>query len=427
MKGIKEGRLLFEPSEVSELEDCGLLHKLPDLKPKTLSDPPKSQFCFTHLTVQEFFAAKNLVNTMTDEGIERFVCKHINDGTWQVVLQFVAGLPKSSLSSNIFIKLLPKSTEEGRNVLSSEQETLTFWPATKEDKDVAVQVCKCLYEINDEQQPVLQKKIEKIKFNAAEFPSCSLAPIDLVAVLHFLENTEEVLHIRLSDNKIGDLGAKEVKNFIVNRERKLKGLHLSGNNFTDNAAKDFAAALMHSNCKLESLDLSENNFTDNAAKDFAAALKHSNCKLQSLDLKFNKFTDYAAKDLAAALKHRNCKLESLDLAGYNLSDNAVKDLAAALKHTNCKLESLDLRFHKLTDNAAKDLAAALKHSNCKLKRLLLGYNNFTDNAAKDLGEALEHSNCKLKLLYIYGNNFTKKGRWYLTDTGNQSNCQVCFH
>ncbi|XP_067023198.1 NLR family CARD domain-containing protein 3-like [Acropora muricata] len=426
-KGIKEGRLLFESSEVSELEDCGLLHKLPDLKPKTLSDPPKSQFCFTHLTVQEFFAAKHLVNTMTDEGIERFVCKHINDGTWQVVLQFVAGLPKSSLSSNIFIKLLPKSTEEGRNFLSSEQETLTFWPATKEDKDVAVQVCKCLYEINDEQQPVLQNKIEKIKFNAVEFPSCSLAPIDLVAVLHFLEKNEEVLHIRLSDNKIGDLGAKEVKKFIVNRERKLRGLHLSGNNFTDNAAKDFAAALMHNNCKLESLDLSENNFTDNAAKDFAAALKHSNCKLESLALKFNKFTDYAAKDLAAALKHSNCKLESLDLAGYNFSDNAAKDLAAALKHTNCKLESLDLRFHKLTDNAAKDLAAALKHSNCKLKRLLLGYNNFTDNAAKDLGEALEHSNCKLKLLYIYGNNFTKKGRWYLTDTGNQSNCQVCFY
>ena len=33
-KGIEEGRLLFESSEVSGLEDCGLLHKLPDQKPK---------------------------------------------------------------------------------------------------------------------------------------------------------------------------------------------------------------------------------------------------------------------------------------------------------------------------------------------------------------------------------------------------------
>ena len=144
-KGIQEGRLLFESSEVSGLEDCGLLHKLPDLKPKW-NDPLKSQFCFIHLTVQEFFAAKHLVNTKTKEEIERFVCDHIKHGTWQVVLQFVAGLLNSL--SDIFIKLLPKPIEGE-------------WPATQEDKDLAVQVCKCLYEINDEQQPVFQNKIEK--------------------------------------------------------------------------------------------------------------------------------------------------------------------------------------------------------------------------------------------------------------------------
>ena len=73
-KGIKEARLLFESSEVSGLEECGLLHKLPDVQSKrSLNEPPKSQFCFTHLTVQEFFAAKHLVDTKTDEGIEEFV------------------------------------------------------------------------------------------------------------------------------------------------------------------------------------------------------------------------------------------------------------------------------------------------------------------------------------------------------------------
>ncbi|XP_015756904.1 PREDICTED: NACHT, LRR and PYD domains-containing protein 3-like [Acropora digitifera] len=72
-KGIKEARLLFESSEVIGLEECGLLHKLPDVQSKrSLNEPPKSQFCFTHLTVQEFFAAKHLVDTETDEGIEEF-------------------------------------------------------------------------------------------------------------------------------------------------------------------------------------------------------------------------------------------------------------------------------------------------------------------------------------------------------------------
>ena len=365
LKGIAEGRLLFESSEVSGLEDCGLLHKLPDLKPKAWNYPLKSQFCFLHLTVQEFFAAKHLVNTKTKEEIERFVCDHINHGTWQVVLQFVAGLLNSS--SDIFIKLLPKPSKGN-------------WPATRGDNDLAVQVCKCLYEINDEQQPVLQNKIEKIKLNTVNFSYCSLAPIDVAAVLYFLSNAEEVLNFDLAYNQLGDLGANEVKKFIVNRERKVKKLSLNKTNLTDNAAKDFAAALEHSNCTLETLDLSLNNFTDNAAKDFASALKHSNCKLEALDLCKNNFTDNAAKDFAAALKHSNCKLETLWLRN-NFTDNAAKDFAAALTHSNCKLKTLNLS-NNFTDNAAKDFAAALEHSNCKLEKLDLSDNNFTDNAAR---------------------------------------------
>ena len=392
-KGMKEERPPFESSEVSGLEDCGLLHQLPDQKPAAFGDPPKSQFCFTHLTVQEFFAAKHLVDTETDEGIERFVCEHIKDGTWQVVLQFVAGLLKSSTDN--FIKVLPKSTEKRKNYLSSKREELTYWPVTKEDKDLAVQVCNCLYEINDEQQPLLQNKIREIKFNAVELSKCSLAPIDVAAVLHFLENAEEVLYIDLYDNRLGDLGANEVKKFIVHRGRKLQSLDLSYNDFTDSAAKDFAAALTHGNCKLQSLLLSANKFTKNAAKDFAAALQHSNCKLKSLYLGHNQFTDEAAKDFAAALKHDNCELELLELSANKFNDNAAKDFAAALKHINCELKSLNLRYNHFIDIAAKDFAAALKHSNCKLESLDLTYNKFTE-----------------------------KGRKYLTDAGKQTNCEV---
>ena len=313
-KGIEEGRLLFESSDVSGLKDCGLLHKLPDLKPKAFGDPPKSQFCFTHLTVQEFFAAKHLVDTESNEGIERFVCKHINDGTWQVVLQFVAGLLKSS-QSDIFIKLLPELTQKRTQGMSSKREELIFWPETKQGlalqetkQELALQVCKCMYEINDEQQPILQNKIEKIKFNAVDFRVCSLAPIDVAAVLHFLENAEEVLYIDLSFNSLGDLGANEVKKFIINREHKLKWLDLRSNGLTDNAAKDLGEALKHSNCKLEALSLGSNKLTDNAAKDLGEALKHSNCKLKSLYLDGNNFTKAGRKYFTDAGKQSNCQV-----------------------------------------------------------------------------------------------------------------------
>ena len=424
-KGIKEGRLLFESSEVSGFEDCGLLHKLPNIQPKRpLIDPPKSQFCFTHLTVQEFFAAKYLVDIecKTKGEIERFVRKHISDGTWQVVLQFVAGLLKGS-SSDIFITILPKSTKS-KNRIPSEGKTLTYWPATEKDKYLAVQVCKCLYEITDEQLLVLQNKIEEIKFNAVEFSYFSLAPSDVAALLQFLENAEEVLDIHLGKNDLRDLGANEVKKFIVNRERKLKCLNLSVNKLTDNAAKDLGEALKQSNCKLESLNLSVNNLTDNAAKDLGEALKHSNCKLESLYLRDNNLTGNAAKNFGEALKHSNCKLESLDLRDNNLTDNAAKDLGEALKHSNCKLESLKLSGTKLTDNGAKDLGEALKHSNCKLQSLHLSHNNLTDNAAKDLGEALKHSNCKLKSLDLSDNNLTDNAAKDLGEALKHSNCKL---
>ena len=357
-KGIEEGRLLFESREVSDLEDCGLLHKLPDLKSKALSDPPKSQFCFTHLTVQEFFAAKHLVDTKTDEEIARFVSNYINDGTWQVVLQFGAGLLRSSLSSDIFIKLLPESTER--------KETLTSWPARKGDKYLAVQVCKCLYEINDEQQqPVLQNKIEKIEFDAVKLNNCSLAPIDVAAVLHFLENAKEVLSIDLYYNELGDLGANEVKKFIVNRDRKVESLALGGNNLTDQAAKGFAAALKHSNCKLKRLDLSENVLTDDAAKDFGEALTNSNCKLETLHLSGpdNHFTDKAAKDFASALKDSNYKLKNLSLSAEDLTDNTAEHFAEALEDSNCKLESLNL-LGNFTNEGSQRFAEAGKRRNC---------------------------------------------------------------
>ena len=93
-KGIKEGRLTFESDEVANLEDCGLLHRLPDLKPgaKRPLEKPKAQYCFQHLTIQEFFAAKHVTDNMGEAELREFVSSHITDGAWQVVLQFVAGL-----------------------------------------------------------------------------------------------------------------------------------------------------------------------------------------------------------------------------------------------------------------------------------------------------------------------------------------------
>ena len=317
-EGIKQGRLLFGSREVSGLENCGLLHRLPDAKSWRLSEAPKAQYCFTHLTLQEFFAAKNVVESLSKRKLKRFVSKHINDGAWQVVLQFVAGLlepdPETkSSSSDIFIKLLPTSTEKiserelmMNDYLLPETKTLTCWPARK-DKELALNLCKCLYEIDDEQQQaVLQNKIEQIGFNAVDFSFCSVAPVDFAAVSHFLENASGILGMNLYRNDLGSLGAKEVQKFLVNTGCQLNRLNLWGNELTDEAAEHLSAALKHTNCKLNSLNLEHNKLTDEGAAHLSAALKHSNCKLNSLDLSFNNITDKPA--FTKAVEHINCKV-----------------------------------------------------------------------------------------------------------------------
>ena len=337
-KGIEEGGLIFESSEVSGLEDCGMFHKLPDKQPPPLSDEePKPQFCFIHLTVQEFFAAKHLVDTKENKEIEGFVCDHIRDGPWQMVLQFVAGLLKGS-SSDIFIKLLPKWTKEKKIGFVSETKTLALWPATREDQTLAVQVCKCLYEINDKQQKeLLQNKIGESTFNAIDFSLCSLASTDLAAILQFLENAEEILYINLTGNGLGDLDANEVKKLFVNWQCKLRLLQLSVNLFTDKVAEDFAEVLTHSSGELQLFRLNANKLTDKGAEDLVGALKHSNCKLKELGLGGNDLTDKGAKDLAAALRHSNCKLKQLLVSGNNFTEEGRRYLIDAGKDSNCSV------------------------------------------------------------------------------------------
>ena len=150
------------------------------------------------------------MESLNKRELENFVSERINDGAWQVVLQFVAGLlepdPETkSSSSDIFIKHLPTSTEEKseRELMKGyslpETKTLTCWPACK-DKHLALNVCKCLYKIDEKKQAMLQNKIEQIGVNTVEFNYCPPAPVDFAAVSHFLENAPGVLSMNLYKN-----------------------------------------------------------------------------------------------------------------------------------------------------------------------------------------------------------------------------------
>ena len=86
MQGMIENKLIYEfrndDEFVAELSNCGLFNKLEDKR--------QNIFCFLHLTIQEFLAALHVVDDMNN--IESFLCEHINDPRWHLVIQFVSGL-----------------------------------------------------------------------------------------------------------------------------------------------------------------------------------------------------------------------------------------------------------------------------------------------------------------------------------------------
>ena len=404
--GIKEGRLIFESHEVKDLESNGLFHRLPDNRDRPLAEP-RPQYCFLHLTIQEFLAAKYLVDTYSSEDLQKFVSDHIQDGAWKVVMQFVAGLlaEKDEQSTDIFSDLLPSKTDtkEVEIKLSEDSdegiETLIFWPAD-EDKALVVTLFNCMYENNASDREV-QKKLAKIGCNALNFSDCNLSPLDCLALVHALKSVEGILDFDLSGNNLQSLGCIEIAKLLPGNQHnqgfcELKRLKLAYNRITDEAVKHLSTALTHTNYKLNSLNLGYNNITDEAVKHLSTALTHANRELNSLILLGNNITDKAVQHLSTALTHTNCKLNSLTLGYNNITDEAVKHLSTALTHTNCKLNSLNLSHNNITDEAVKHLSTALTHTNCKLNNLDLGGNRQITQKGKNLVNSL-NINCKVDI------------------------------
>ena len=421
--GIKSGKLAFESHEVSGLEDCGLLHRLPDMKPRKLTQPSRAQYCFTHLTVQEFFAAKHLTDTLPKDKLQRFVADHISVGTWKVVMQFVAGLLEPDTSqrttkSEIFTHLLPETIKR------SDRSDLIWWPCSKEDKVLALDVCKCLYEFDGEQEKVkIQSKGAEIGFNAVDFSGMKVVPIDCPAVMDFVRDAD-VISLTIYLNYVGPLGCKEMQYSLKDVNCKLTQLDVWRNRIGEQGAAHLSDALKDVNCKLTQLNLGNNEIGDQGAAHLSDALKDVNCKLTQLKLWSNKIGDQGAAHLSDALKDVNCKLTQLEVEGNGIGEQGAAHLSDALKNVNCKLTQLHLGNNEIGDQGAAHLSDALKDVNCKLTQLNLGNNKMGEQGAAHLSDALTDLNCKLTQLKLWSNKIGDQVAAHLSDALKDVNCKL---
>ena len=383
--GLREGRQILESREVKGLEDCGLLHRLRDLNAQRPFEKPEAQFCFMHLTIQEFFAAMYVTYSMNGEERQKFVDDGIRQRwhTWHTVLQFLAGLlsKREASLTQIFVDALPSSTEsfnerkqkaefDDDEVFDSNVRPtqLIFWPL-KTDRDLVASLSVCLYEI-DVDDPILQTRLCLIGFNAADFSDCQLKPVECLGVANLLKSQKELVSLDLNNSDLVSLGCKQICLLLKSSDNKLCRLNLSNNRIEDEGVEYLAEALTHSNCKLNNINLSKNFISDDGAKHLAGALTNGNCKLNSLVLSFGNLSPEGVKHLATALTDSSCKLKSLDLSGNTIRGEGVKHLTKALTHSNSKLKSLTLSSQsigyegEMLLNTYREACAA--HSNCTI-------------------------------------------------------------
>ncbi|XP_066020326.1 NACHT, LRR and PYD domains-containing protein 3-like [Pocillopora verrucosa] len=422
-EGIKEGKLILGGNEVREMKDSALFHRLPDRENAALKD--EKRFCFIHLTMQEFLAARHLTNNMKERELRNFVSENIKNGKWQLVFQFLAGLmeEKNYLPSEIITDLLPVQTEEKKNEAEeSEDKMVTCWP-TKDEKDLAVTLLKCSYESN-KMESIVQRKLQQINFNCVNFIDCHLSAVGCPSLVNVIKNVPQISHLDLSFNNIGPLGCIEICKLFKYWEFQLRSLNLTRNQLTDEAAKYLAEAINSNNSQLRTLNLSENNISDIGAQHLADAINNNNCQLRELYLSHNNILDIGAQHLAEAINNNNCQLRELYLTHNNISDIGAQHLAEAINNNNCQLRVLYLSDNIISDIGAQYLAEAINNNNCQLRVLYLSLNYISDIGAQHLAEAINNNNCQLRELYLSHNNISDIGAQHLAEAINNNNCQL---
>ncbi|XP_078288260.1 NACHT, LRR and PYD domains-containing protein 3-like [Rhinoraja longicauda] len=231
---------------------------------------------------------------------------------------------------------------------------------------------------------------------------------DLASALRANPSLKE---LKLSANKLGDSGVKQVSAALRNPDCKIQRLGLDSVGLTYSGAEDLASALS-TNSSLTELIIGDNALGDSGVKLVSAALRKPDCKIQKLGLNNVGLTNSGAEDLASNLS-TNTSLTELHLADNNLGDSGVKLVSAALGKSDCKIQILGLRTVGLTDSGAEDLASTLS-TNPSLTELNLGYNSFTDLSVPALRRIIL-TLPRLKRITLSGNEFSADG-WTQLET-----------
>ncbi len=221
----------------------------------------------------------------------------------------------------------------------------------------------------------------------------------VLRLFHFFHPKKTPIQfLSISNNKIGDEGAKELAQVISPYYPDLKQLYLIGNNIGDEGIKALGAALGTSN-ELEQFVLANNKITSQTAKAFTSALNRQNYSLRILNVDHCGIGDEGAEAFV------NCRmLREFSLNGNSIGDEGAKSLGLGFRN-NWPLRVFSLRENNIGDEGAKSLSEGL-NAHKYLHALYLDNNNIGDEGAKYLLKMLKYNKI-IRIIGLKGNNISQ--------------------
>ena len=387
----------FSSEEVESLKASGLLHCGPPFR-KSFSETTK-YFCFTHLTLQEYLAARWFVK-------QREIPSYSENASG-MVLQFMSGILSKQNDHAFMRKLLGGLIRRAQSSLSVEPLIMKCL-AEYHDKEFALNFVKKFYS----QLFNLDKTIE---FEEMDCIAVSFL-LDVISTLNAEEKNEmNQPTFQKSHRPLGNrpnLFRCVVPCAKGTVERSQTSSHHSGRapaklylfdcRITQTGLRQIRKLLTNELCTVTSLDFYSCLMGDVCVATIAESLPLTN--VIKLSLEKNKITDAGVASLCQALQAPGCRVTTLGLSNNQISDAGVVTLCQALQTTSCQVTKLDLSRNQITDAGVANLFQALQTAACKVTSLYLGYNQITDAGVTTLCRTLKGAQCPVQVLNLSGNS-----------------------
>ena len=396
-KGIGPMQLIFDNKSFDEeMKQSGLLN--------SLSNPysqVQTQFCFIHLTIQEFLAAKHVIESFHPKGIKEFISFHINSGKWHLVLQFIAGLLGKEIGT------LKKDCCKVKDCVSAFAESFECTSAygvfdvTK--SYTLLLIMKCLREVEDEE--IVKEACETTAINNIVGLAAGYGPVKLSS---------------------GDWSAV----FLVCKHMEnLKKLYLGTPDWSEECYLALLR-LLEQRCIEELwLDRSPSDTKGNIFKSLMkskCSLNHEHSKLVKLFLFNHDVTDEILSAMCEFFRngHGIC-LKQLTLFHCKISSHELSLFCQVLEDKLCpELTYLTFYCNDIAGEGLTELCRTLtKQKLLKLTKLNLSWCSLTDECIPALRKTLQDQHCRLEQLHLYGNKFTKKGRKSICEIAAYEHCK----